>query len=123
MVPICKKRSFDYPSSFYYKLSFSSSAQIMNTKPPECSGCQHENKCEDVYRCLGESDAPPIAGKIVLAFIVPMLLFVLALAASDHLLSSVVHARLSPIIGVIFATSLTLLYAVTVRRCLRRPGK
>ncbi|MFC1763211.1 hypothetical protein ACFL6U_14175 [Planctomycetota bacterium] len=95
----------------------------MNTTPPECSGCQNETRCEDVYRRLGDSDAPPIAGKVVLAFIVPMLLFILALAASDRLLSGIVDARLSPIIGAMIATCLTLLYAVMVRRCLRRPFK
>lgn len=91
----------------------------MSNTQPECDGCQHQDRCEDVYRRLGASDAPPVMGKILLAFVVPMLLFVLVLAGSEWMLSDILRSDLTPVIGAVLAALAVLLYAALMRR-LRR---
>jgi hypothetical protein len=95
---------------------FSSSAAIMSNTQPECSGCQHQNRCEDLYRRIGHSHAPSVTGKVVLAFAVPMLLAVLVLAGSERLLRDLVRPELTPMIGVALTVITVLLYGWIVRR-------
>jgi len=48
-----------------------------------CKSCQHQNTCEDVYRRLGHSQAPPVTSKVIIAFVLPLLTFIVVLALAD----------------------------------------
>ena len=56
------------------------------TQQHECQGCQNRNSCEDVYRRLGQSDMSPVAVKVCIAFILPLIAFVVSLAVSGRML-------------------------------------
>ncbi len=48
------------------------------TQQHECQGCQHHNSCEDIYRRLGHSDTSSVAVKVCIAFILPLIAFVVS---------------------------------------------
>jgi hypothetical protein len=51
-----------------------------------CSGCGQRSSCGSVYQKLGTARGPSVLGKSLIAFVLPIVLFLLALAASDRLL-------------------------------------
>jgi TRAP-type uncharacterized transport system fused permease subunit len=48
-----------------------------------CSQCPQRDGCRDVYRQLGQSDAPNVVGKVVWAFLLPIVLFIVLLVVLD----------------------------------------
>ena len=56
------------------------------TQQHECQGCQNRNSCEDIYRRLGHSDVSPVAVKVCIAFILPLIAFVASLAFANRML-------------------------------------
>jgi hypothetical protein len=50
-----------------------------------CSGCGQRSSCGSVYQKLGTARGPSVLGKSLIAFILPIVLFLLVLAASDRL--------------------------------------
>jgi hypothetical protein len=53
-----------------------------------CSGCGQRTSCGSVYQKLGTAQGPSVLGKSLIAFVLPIVLFLLALAASDRMLQS-----------------------------------
>jgi len=51
-----------------------------------CSSCGQRSSCGSVYQKLGTARGPSVLGKSLIAFVLPIVLFLLALAVSDHLL-------------------------------------
>ncbi len=49
-----------------------------------CSQCPQKDSCREVYRRLGHSDAPPVAGKVFWAFVVPIGLFAVLVIGFDR---------------------------------------
>ena|GEM_PF-879336 len=57
----------------------------MGTKSNDyCSQCPQKDGCKDVYRRLGQSDAPPVTGKVFWAFVAPIGLFTGLLIGFDR---------------------------------------
>jgi hypothetical protein len=52
----------------------------------DCSRCPHTDSCKAAYEALGKSTAPSVVGKVVLAFVVPMVVFIGVLVGLDALL-------------------------------------
>jgi hypothetical protein len=51
-----------------------------------CSGCGQRSSCGSVYQKLGTARGPSVLGKSLIAFVLPIVLFVLALAGFEWLL-------------------------------------
>ncbi|NLW84169.1 MAG: hypothetical protein GXY41_07185 [Phycisphaerae bacterium] len=59
----------------------------MSTKNGDyCSRCPQKGGCKEVYERLGASDAPNVVGKVFLAFLLPIALFVGLLVVFDAVL-------------------------------------
>ena len=56
-----------------------------------CQTCEHKADCRKVYRELGNSTSPSVAAKVVLAFLLPLLVFILTLGISERLLIGVIE--------------------------------
>ena len=56
-----------------------------------CNGCSQAHDCKRIYEQLGHTGGPSVALKVIMAFALPIILFVAALAIFGHLL----HERLS----------------------------
>ena len=53
-----------------------------------CDGCKHKDSCKEVYEKLGQHKGPNIAFKAIMAFVVPVVVFVLAALAVGPLLKN-----------------------------------
>ncbi len=69
----------------------------------ECQGCQHHNSCADMYRRLGHSDTSSVAVKVCIAFILPLIAFVVSMAVSEGLLNKQVGTQGATLISFVVA--------------------
>lgn len=58
------------------------------TKEDFCQNCHQKHECQEVYRRMGCSEHPPVLYKTIIAFLMPMLVFIVSLAIFDKILSS-----------------------------------
>ena len=52
-----------------------------------CQDCHQKHECQEVYRRLGSSEVPPLFYKTVVAFLLPMVVFIVSLAVFEKILS------------------------------------
>ena len=52
-----------------------------------CQDCHQKHDCQEVYRRLGGSECPPVFLKVIVAFLLPMLIFIVSLAIFDRILA------------------------------------
>ncbi len=72
-----------------------------------CRGCDQENQCQETYRRLGDTRSPSVVFKVVVAFLLPLIVFIAALAAFEGILAAAINAK-----GL--RTALSFLLALTV---------
>lgn len=51
-----------------------------------CTGCGQQDRCQQVYEKLGHSSSPSVAGKALLAFAAPVVVFVGTGLLAQHVL-------------------------------------
>ena len=56
-----------------------------------CHTCKQKNDCRRVYRDLGHIEGPPVAAKVVLAFLLPLLVFIVSLWIFERILAGAIH--------------------------------
>jgi ACR3 family arsenite efflux pump ArsB len=49
-----------------------------------CSDCAQSRDCRAVYEQLGDANAPCVVTKVLVAFLLPIAVFIVALAVFDH---------------------------------------
>ncbi len=84
-----------------------------------CEGCSHEHDCKKVYEQLGCVDGPSVTGPVVLAFLVPILVFVAALGGLAWLLESAVARPYQTPVAVALALATTAGVMLVVRVLVR----
>ena len=52
-----------------------------------CHDCHLKHECQEVYRRLGCSECPPVFYKTVVAFLIPMVVFIVSLAVFEKIFS------------------------------------
>jgi hypothetical protein len=57
-----------------------------------CSECNQRRACQDLYRKLGSDKGPSIVRKVLAAFVLPIIVFIAALAISDKALATVIES-------------------------------
>lgn len=89
-----------------------------------CEGCRQAHNCAGVYQQLGHTGGPSVAWKVIMAFALPIVAFVAALATFDHLLTSAVaeRHRTLPAFALALASTVGVMLAVRflVKRCHRK---
>jgi len=89
-----------------------------------CEQCSQRHNCQDLYQKLGNSGGPSIVSKVVVAFIVPLLVFIICLAAFERILAEMINAeRLRTALVFVLALSVTFLVILVVKVIGRRFGK
>jgi len=58
-----------------------------------CQECNQKHDCREVYRQLGNNKSPSVAFKVVIAFLLPLVVFITALAASEKILSVIINSK------------------------------
>ena len=52
-----------------------------------CDNCKQKHDCQSIYRQLGDTEGPSIVIKVIVAFLLPLLVFIVSLAIFDKILS------------------------------------
>lgn len=60
------------------------------TRQEFCHTCQQKKDCRKVYEQLGRGQGPSITAKVILAFLLPLVVFILALAAFERILAGAI---------------------------------
>ncbi len=58
-----------------------------------CEECGQRHSCREVYRQLGNSKSPSVVFKVVFAFLVPLVVFIAALAAFEKILAGTISGK------------------------------
>ena len=75
-----------------------------------CQGCCQKDQCREIYRQLGNAEGPSVVCKVVVAFLLPIVVFISVLMVFEEILAGVIISKaLRTICG--FLSSLTAAYA------------
>lgn len=58
-----------------------------------CSNCRQQNDCKTTYEKLGKVKGPSVAIRAIIAFLVPIAVFIAALAAFERLFEKTIAGR------------------------------
>ena len=91
-----------------------------------CENCSYRHSrgrcCIDIYQQLGQSKCPSIVGKVLLAFVLPLLVFIASLVLAGYLLSIFINeSRMSALYAFLIAAALTIVFVQLIRILTRKP--
>ena len=86
-----------------------------------CNSCNQKHNCQEQYRQLGSCKGPSIVFKVMVAFILPVVVFTGALAIFDVILAKLISTEaLHTAVGFILALSVTVaMFVCCLMRCER----
>jgi uncharacterized membrane protein len=80
-----------------------------------CSGCAQKDTCRSAYEKLGKFQGANVAWRAVVAFLVPICVFIGSLAGSQRLLGNRLEGKLLILVSFALALCLTLLAVIVIR--------
>lgn len=80
-----------------------------------CSGCGQKETCRQAYDKLGKAEGPNVAWKAVVAFLVPIGVFIGVIAGSQQLLEARLDGAGLTMVSFLLAVCVTLLVVVVIR--------
>ncbi len=89
------KSSVAYPSRVQYKHPLFRMVVRIMTHHDLCRQCNQRQDCGKVYEKLGKMEGPSIVKRVVLAFLLPLVVFVGSLAIFEEMFSGVITGRQS----------------------------
>ncbi len=82
-----------------------------------CQDCNQKHDCREVYHQLSDSKGPPVVLKAVVAFLLPILVFIVSLAAFEAILarvkSPISTKELRTVLSFLLALSVTFIFVVS----------
>ena len=87
-----------------------------------CSDCVHSHDCRAVYQQLGAAAGPSVAAKVFVAFLLPLIVFIIALAICEFIVGRQGLQRIFSVILAIGASFVCVMAAsvITDRRLANR---
>jgi len=76
-----------------------------------CQKCTQNKDCKTIYDQLGKQNTPPVAIKVVFAFLIPILIFILSLALFQKLMENTLKTeKMQTAISFLLALMVTFVY-------------
>ena len=97
---------------------------MMNMKLCDKCGYRHSRGrcCIDIYQQLGKTKGPSVVGKVLLAFIVPLLVFITSLILAAYILSIfMAEEGTNSFLALLIALAVTVIIVRIIRICTRKP--
>jgi hypothetical protein len=97
---------------------------MIGTKLCDKCGYRHGRGycCIDIYQQLGRARGPSVFGMVILAFVLPLLLFICCLVLTAYLLSAFMTSDgLRTFFAFLAALVVTLIFVQLIRICTRKP--
>ena len=58
-----------------------------------CQDCNQKHNCQKVYQQLGNTKSPSVILKVVVAFLLPLVVFIAVLATSERILAKTINTK------------------------------
>ncbi|HBG28474.1 MAG: hypothetical protein A2Y10_10760 [Planctomycetes bacterium GWF2_41_51] len=82
----------------------------------QCQSCSMKDHCSQVYKTLGESKIPNVLTKVILAFLLPLILFILTIVAAERLLTEkLINEAAINLISFAAAAAVIFLYLIILK--------
>ena len=79
-----------------------------------CQNCHQRHNCSEIYRQLGQAEGPSVVFKAVTAFLLPLVVFIVTLAAFEKIFAGIINGKeTQTALGLLAALSLTLIFVVS----------
>jgi hypothetical protein len=89
-----------------------------------CQDCNQKHDCQELYQQLGHAKGPSVALKAVIAFLLPLAVFIGTLAVFETFSDQTLNAgHLHILLGVLLAVSATLAVVISIKVINRKLGK
>jgi uncharacterized membrane protein (DUF485 family) len=94
MTPFIGYSIFSLKDEIFCTISTVLFVMDMDNKADNCAGCIQKDRCGQVYGKLGKAKGPNVIWPVILAFLVPILVFIGCLACADTFLDGRVEGNL-----------------------------
>ncbi len=89
-----------------------------------CDNCMQKHDCQSVYRQLGDVEGPSVVIKVIVAFLLPLVVFIVSLAIFERILGGAISTdQLQTALSLLAALLITFICILTVRMINRRLGQ
>ncbi len=89
-----------------------------------CQQCNQRHKCQEVYRQLGKTEGPSVVFKVVVAFLLPLMVFIGALAAFEGILAGAINSKeMRTALSFLLALPVTFAVVLIIKVINRQVGK
>jgi uncharacterized membrane protein len=89
-----------------------------------CEGCDQNNKCREIYRKLGNVKGPSIALKVIVAFLLPLVVFIVSLAVFERVFANSIGTEgLRTAISLLAAFVVTFVFILIIKVIVKRINK
>lgn len=89
-----------------------------------CEHCSQRQSCPAIYEKLGNRTGPSVGSKVIVAFLLPIIIFIASVVASEHILAPAIEAkRLRTAICFLLALSVTVGLIVLAQAVSRQSEK
>jgi hypothetical protein len=93
------------------------------TEPGACDGCRQADTCKEAYRRLGSAQGPSVTREVLIAFLLPIAVFVAALGGFGLLLGHLVPAPYATPLALVLAVAVAAASLLLARALVRPPRK
>ncbi len=93
------------------------------TQAKGCEGCSQVHDCKKVYERLGDPEGSSVALKVVIAFALPIGVFVALLGWFDHLLQGLATQQYRTLFAFALALSATVIFMLIVSLIAKKLNK
>jgi hypothetical protein len=90
----------------------------MNKQKP-CKDCYEKHNCQEIYQHLGNAKGPSVAAKAVIAFLLPLTVFIIMLVAFERFSAPAKKGDHTAVLALLPAT-LAALAVVIITKVVRR---
>ena len=87
------------------------------TDKEDCSDCAGAHDCKAIYEQMGKAQGPSVVKKVIVAFLLPIIVFVVCLVVLDKKLVAITgNEHLRILLGVLFAGLVSFVYVLIAGR-------
>lgn len=85
-----------------------------------CQDCNQRHRCREIYEKLGKIRGPSIAYKIVFAFLLPLIVFVVSLVCFEWLLATVFAVEQFKTVLVLFSALVAVAVDIVITKLINK---
>ena len=79
--------------NIHYKFGNIGTESKKMAKEDFCSNCKQSHDCKDVYRQVGNTTGPSVVVKVLVAFHLPIAVFIISLGISENILKRAIDSK------------------------------